>query len=191
MSMGGEWPVLGLLGAGGTGKDTVAALIVELAPYTHVSLSDLLRVELTRRGLPFGSRVELSAGGDALRQELGATWLVDHALRRSSAPTVLSGIYTLAEAERIKAEAGVLLEVRAPRAVRGRRIAARARALDADAVDSLAEIDRVERQTPGRAGLSLLADMVIENDGTMEDLRRGVAGMLDGLQSISDPRADR
>jgi dephospho-CoA kinase len=166
--------IVGVSGTNGAGKDTLAQLLVERYGFVFVSVSDLLRDEARRRGLPVEREV-LGMISAQWRREHGMGVLVDRAIERFTAPhtgVVIASIRNPGEADRIHELGGSVIWVDAPARVRYERIRARQRAgTDAKTFAAFLEEESAEREHSGdEATLSLdavkaRADIFVENAG--------------------------
>jgi dephospho-CoA kinase len=178
--------IIGLTGKFAAGKGA-AADFFKARGFAYLSLSDILREELATRGLQT-SRENLIATGQALRREAGPAVLAQRAVARladHAEDTVIDSIRAPAEVSALRHLPGFfLLGIDAPAELRYARLQARGRAGDSG---TLAEFIRHEaaEDTADPHGQRLsatlaLADAVIQNDGTpeqmaarLEELRRG------------------
>jgi dephospho-CoA kinase len=158
------------------------------------SLSDVVRDEATRRGLDH-SRDSLIRVGVELRIEGGPGALARRILPRLRRRAAVDSIRNPGEVEVLRTlPRFVLLGIDAPQALRFQRSILRGRLGDGATLEEFARKESRENSTT-EAGQQLLAtlalaDRVINNDGTIEDLhertRRALAGVLD-----ADPRSGR
>ena len=120
-----------LAGPAGSGKTTVADLLVRDYGFARVSLGGLCRGEARRRGLP-EDRATLQAMGDMLRGSEPARLaiLAWEQARRAPGPVVIDGVRLRAEADWLSARGALGVRVSAPKDVRAARLLQR----DGDAV---------------------------------------------------------
>ena len=120
-----------LAGPAGSGKTTVAEMLVRDYGFARVSLGGLCREEARRRGLP-EDRATLQAMGDALRGSEPARLaiLAWEQARRAPGPVVIDGVRLRAEAEWLSARGALGVRVSASEDVRAARLLQR----DGDAV---------------------------------------------------------
>lgn len=123
--------IIGLAGTNGSGKDTVGHMLAEKHGYLFVSITDILRSELKRRGLNV-TRENLRTLSAEWRRELGLGVLVDKAVADYEAAkhkykgVVISSLRNPGEADRVHALGGTVLWVDADQRVRYERIKAAA-----------------------------------------------------------------
>src|SRR5262245_55481880 len=197
--------VVGLTGPNAAGKGEVAN-ILRARGYTYHSLSDVVREEATRRGLDH-SRENLIRVGNELRAAHGPGALAERIVAKivggagqpaevapgGSSPWLIpvpAGVSAIVDSIRNPAEvivlrrlAGfVLVGVNAPIGVRFERSRLRARAGDGTTLEEFAGKESLENSTdPAAQQLTqtfLLADVVIDNSGTLDELRARVGAAL-------------
>jgi dephospho-CoA kinase len=173
--------IIGLTGTNGAGKGECAAFLGSKGYATH-SLSDILREELRARGLEV-TRDNLIRIGNELREAQGADVLARRTAAKVTAPAVIDSIRNVREVECLrKLEGFFLLAVDAPLEVRFRRVAARGRNESAATLEEFRKKEE-EEMSGGDKGQQLaaclaLADRLIVNDGTLDDLYRQLEGLL-------------
>ena len=146
------------------------------------SLSDVVRDEATRQGLDH-TRDSLIATGVRLRSEGGAGALARKILPRLQGPSAVDSIRSPGEVAVLRAlPRFVLLGVDAPQAIRFERSRLRGREGDGATPEEFAAKEARENTTT-EAGQQLLAtlalaDLVVDNNGSIEDLHRKVREWL-------------
>jgi len=155
--------------------------------FTVRSLSDVVRDEATRRGLDH-TRDSLIRIGVELRTEGGPGALARRILPSLGRRGVVDSIRNPGEVEVLRTlDRFVLLGIDAPQALRFERSVRRGRLGDGSTLEEFARKEERENSTTV-AGQQLLAtlalaDRVIRNDATIEDLhqrtRRALAGHVD------------
>jgi dephospho-CoA kinase len=169
--------LIGLTGTNGAGKGEAAAYFAAKG-YARLSLSDVLREELARRGEP-ASRDNLIRVGNELRKRFGSDVLARRTMEKIGPGdrAVIDSIRNTGEIAFFRRQEGfVLLAIDAPPALRFARAAARGR--DESAGDLEAFKRKEEEERAGGAGAQQLgasmaaADRLIVNDGTLEEFRR-------------------
>jgi cytidylate kinase len=178
--------VIGLSGTNGSGKDTVGKMLSDHHKYLFISITDLLRVEARRRGLPVEREVLRTISAE-WRRELGLGVLVDKAVAeyqivREKYPggVVLSSLRNPGEADRVHELGGTVLWIDAASRVRYERVQrnkeSRGRSGEDDKTyEQFVAEEAAEMQSIGgdEATLNMLAvkekcDLVIDN--SYEDL---------------------
>ena len=187
--------VVGLTGPNASGKGEAATFLASRG-FSVRSLSDVVRDEATRRGLDH-SRDNLIRVGVEMRTRHGPGALARRVLPRLKGRAVVDSIRNPGEVAVLrKLPRFLLLGIDAPQALRFRRSLLRGRIGDGATLEEFARKEELENSKT-RAGQQLLAtlaqaDIVIDNDGTIEDLRRKVREALEarGLFLNDDlPRA--
>lgn len=118
--------LIGLTGTNGAGKGEAAAFF-QTRGYARASLSDILREELSARGIP-ATRDNLIRTGNELRAAFGPDILARRTMDRVTGPTVIDSIRNMLEIAYFRTRKGfVLLAFDAPVELRFGRVAARGR----------------------------------------------------------------
>ena len=177
--------IIGLTGPNGSGKGTVAKLLAEMGFQVH-SLSDVIREELARRG-EAPTREALTRMGNALRTRHGPGVLAERIDARLTPEVnhVVDSIRNPAEVEVLRRRHPdfVLVRVDADAALRFARLQARRRVGDVTSHDAfVAQEDRehapADPAAQQLAATGALADHVVVNDGTVEQLRARIAEVV-------------
>ena len=179
--------IIGLTGKFAAGKGA-AADFFKAHGFSYLSLSDILREELTARGLAT-SRENLIATGQALRREAGAAVLAQRAVARlaeHSEDIVIDSIRSPAEVAALRRLPGFfLLGIDAPAETRYARLKARGRIGDSESLEEFIRHEAAE-DTADPHGQRLtatlaLADTVLPNDAGLEQLTARLEQLLHGL----------
>ena len=176
--------IVGLTGKFAAGKGTVANYLREQG-FAYHSCSDVLREELAARGVP-ESRENLHAIGNELRRDGGPDVLARRIAARlgDGGDHIVDSIRNPAEVAALReVPRFFLLGVDADRRVRFRRLVARGRQGDPTAFDVFAALEDQETNSTDPTTQQLhatfaLADEVVQNDGTVEELRALVDTLL-------------
>lgn len=173
--------VVGLTGSNASGKGTVAARLADLGFAIH-SLSDIVREEATRLGLPL-EREHLIRVGNALRRAGGPGVLAQRIVPRLGPRDVVDSIRTPDEVTVLRGVPGFrLLGVKAPLELRLARAVERGRAGDPLTLEAFLAREREENSGDPYAqrldSTFALADEVLDNGGTVADLRQGLDRLL-------------
>ncbi len=180
--------IIGTSGTNGSGKDTVGKMLAEKYNLLFVSVSDLLREELRRRGLEV-TRENLRDLSAEWRREFGLGVLVDKALEAAQNAdhpydgVVASPMRNVAEAQHLKDIGGTLVWADAEPNVRYERIRAanRGRAGEDDktfeqfCAEEAAEMHPSNPNDPAvlnMAGVKALADIRLVNEGSLANLEK-------------------
>lgn len=173
--------MVGLTGPNAAGKGEAARYLQELG-FEYFSLSDVVRDEATRRGLDH-SRENLISVGNDLRATFGVGVLAERVAARLKGRGIVDSIRSPGEVAVLRRLSGfVLLGVDAPIALRFERSSRRGRMGDGSTLEEFARKETLEN-TNNPAAQQLvetfkLADLVVENSGTLEELRDCIARVL-------------
>ena len=181
--------LIGTSGTNGSGKDTVGEIIAEVTGYLFISVSDLLRIELRKRGEEV-TRENLRALSAEWRREYGLGVLVDKAMELAAESgrqgVIASPMRNVGEAQHLKDVGGTLLWIDADEHLRYERVTAgnRGRAgednktFEQFLAEQEAEMHPSDPNDPAVlniAGVKALADVFIQNDGDdLEQLKQHV-----------------
>ena len=179
--------IIGLTGPNAAGKGEAAAALRALG-FAYHSLSDAVREAALQRGRTTG-RDDLILTGNELRREGGAGILAELTLPKLGERDLVDSIRNPAEVEVLRGVPGfLLLGVTALPEVRFER--ARRRKGRGDAVASLRSfLDKeAEENTADPAAQQLgatfaLADRIIANDGSIEELHDKIVALLRELET--------
>jgi dephospho-CoA kinase len=166
--------IIGIAGTNGSGKDTLGELLRQECGYITVSLSDILRAELTRRGQEH-SRENLSGLSNELRQTYGDGVMTRRVFEHYGIDTKLciTSIRTPGEVDEMQKVGGVLVWVDADEQVRYERIQSGGRGRGATDAISFEEFQEQQARemtlTAKGGGLNMAAvrekaDIILENN---------------------------
>lgn len=175
--------IVGLTGKFAAGKGTVAEVLKEKG-FRYHSLSDVIREELAARGLA-ESRENLMATGNALRRADGPAALAMRIVDRlKDGDHIVDSIRNPAEVEVLRAVPGFfLLGVDADQRLRFERLTTRNRIGDPTTFEQFAELEAKETHSTDPTTQQLhatwsLADVIVQNDAGLDDLRKAVDGVI-------------
>lgn len=188
--MGLMHTIIGLAGTNGSGKDSVGQLLAEKYGYLFISVSDLLRDELKRRGLAI-ERENLRSLSAEWRREGGLGVLVDKAVaayetdKGAYKGLVMASMRNPGEADRIHELDGVMVWTDADPKIRYDRIFSRQRtAEDNKTFEQFQQEEADEMHSSGDAtalrgaAVKEKSDIFIENNGTYEEFETAVKSAL-------------
>lgn len=174
--------IIGIAGTNGSGKDAVGLTLADRHSYLFVSVTDLLRAELNRRGVAV-ERENLRALSAEWRRQYGYAVLIDQAieeykrLQDKYVGVVIASLRNPFEADRIHELGGIVIWLDANPQTRYERIQSNAEARSRAGEDSktfeefLAD-EETEMHTSGDAatlnmsGVKVRSDLFLENDAT-------------------------
>lgn len=178
-------PLLAVVGMCGTGKSEVTRILVSEHGFAPIQFGQIVLDEVKRRGLAVNLDNERIVRED-LRRQHGMHAIAQFCvaqirqLLEAGQPTVIDGLYSLAEYEFLKAMFIDLrvLAVYAEKTIRYERMASRAcRPLTPIEVD---ERDLAELKNLDKGGPIAIADLHCINECTVNDLRQNVSRLLEG-----------
>ena len=173
--------VIGLTGTNSSGKGETAAYF-QKRRYAYVSLSDVIRGELEREGIPL-TRDNLIRKGNHMREARGADVLARLVMKDIKGKTVVDSIRNPEEVEYLRQRGDfILLAIDAPVEIRFERAKKRGREESASTLQEFIAKE-AEEMTGLRTGQQLsnciqMADFKIDNDGTLEDLHKKLETFL-------------
>lgn len=167
--------LIGIGGTNGSGKDTVSKFLAD-SDYLFVSVSDLLRDEAKKRGLPLEREILRSISAE-WRREFGLGVLVDRAVELYKKQSneyigvVATPMRNVGEAKRIHELGGKLVWVDADPKIRYERIRQRNRSAEDDkSYEQFLQEEQDEMHQTGdeatldSAGVKAIADIYLQND---------------------------
>jgi dephospho-CoA kinase len=186
--------IIGLSGTNGSGKDTVGQLIAEKYGYLFISVSDLLREEVRRRGLEV-ARENLRAVSAQWRREGGLGVLVDKAVEHYKANEgdhkglVMASLRNPGEIDRLHALDGIAIWVDADPRIRYERIQSSNRGRGGEdnktyeqflqeEEDEMRPADPNDPNLLNGAGVKEMADVTIINESDVSALEPAVAAVI-------------
>ena len=177
--------VIGLTGPNASGKGE-AARYIESKGFLYHSLSDILRDESKKLGIDT-LRENLIKLGNDLRLKHGPSFLALRAIERLKKREfhIVDSIRNPAEAEALRAHGGddfILMGIDAPMEMRFKRGLIRRRLGDAKTLEDFIKKEGEEnKNNPENQQLKKclkMADVIIINDSTIEDLHRKIDGTI-------------
>ena len=178
--------LVGLTGRNASGKSTLVSWFSERG-LTSVSCSASIRTWLRGQGIET-TREALIEGGRELRRTGGAGILAEMLLDiLDGEDAVVDSIRTPAEVAALRGRGDfTLIEVRADEESRWQRMTARGRSGDPTEREAFLSQEAAEATSNDEAGQALdataaMADITIQNDGSIEDLEGKLEGIWSGL----------
>ena len=181
--------IIGLTGKNGSGKTAVSEYLVSRG-FEYHSLSDAIREEILDRGLQITREVLIDVGNE-LREKFGPGILAERIL-----PSLDSGQNYVIDSIRNPQEVDVLrsrndftlLALEAEQGTRFERSQRRGRENAAQTLAQFAEEEarELDSDNPARQQLNATrkkADLIVTNDGTLEELHRRLDALLPPLMS--------
>lgn len=184
--------IIGISGTNGSGKDTLAQILVADFGWYFVSVTDILRAEVKRRGLPPERRYTSQVSGEWRRRH-GLGVLIDKAVeefKKQNRPyegLVISSLRNPGEADELHRLGGQLVWVDADPQVRYQRVESRLRGPeDHKTYEQFLAEEQAEMHHHGSdptaldmAAVKAKADIFISNDSDkLEDFKTAVTKAL-------------
>lgn len=176
-----EAKLIGLTGTNGAGKGEVAAYLAKKG-YVYFSLSDLIREELLKNGKEV-TRDNLIKKGNELREKFGPDILAKLIMKRVKEKAVVDSIRNPNEVEYLRKQKNfILLAIDSPVELRYDRVKKRGRVESASTLQEFIKKEE-EEMTNLEKGQQIqncmkMADFVVINDGSLEDLHQMLEEML-------------
>ena len=181
--------IIGITGTIGAGKGTIVDYLVKRRGFAHFSARALIVEEIEKRGLPV-SRDSMVAVANDMRRKHSPSWVAEQLFARAQAlegPAIIESLRTVGEVHKLQEQENfLLLAVDADQKTRFARVQQRKDAQSDDvtfvqfAAQEAREMKNVDPTKQNLAGCIALADHVLRNDGTIEDLHEQVEGVLRG-----------
>lgn len=178
--------VIGITGTIGAGKGAVVDFLTETKGFRHFSVRDFLIREIKKRGLVV-DRNSMTDVANELRAEHSPSYIVDELYKEAlntGHSCVIESIRTPGEIESLRSKGSFyLFAVDAPVDVRYERVKKRASETDNINLETFIQNEQREMTTsdPNKQSLKKcirMADFVFENTGTIKDLEKQVALVL-------------
>ena len=179
--------ILGITGPVCSGADTLGKILEEKG-FVWISFSDILREELNKRGEEV-TRDSLQKIGNELREKYGSGVLSERIIERVNKDKgknyVVGNMRNPGEVERFrKVKDFFLIKIDAPQKLRFQRMLERKREKDPRTFSDFLELEKQENgKNQKEHGLHHfrvfdMADFVIINDSTLEELRKRIDSLL-------------
>lgn len=195
--MSKQLQIIGLAGTNGSGKDSVGQILAEYHNYLFVSVTDILRAELTRRDVPI-TRENLRALSAEWRRGQGEGVLIDMAMRNQQAVRdkyvgiAIASLRHPGEGDRVHALGGLIVWVDADQRIRYDRVQANAATRgrpgeDDETYEKFQSEEAIEMNSPANDAVTELnmsavkeqSDIKIDNSGhDLSTLRASVEKAL-------------
>jgi len=172
--------IIGLTGKARSGKDTIAKYLCEHYGFKHYDFyKDVLVPELEKRGLE-PTKMNASLVGNEMRKEEGMDIMAKRLLKKIDVPdAVVTGFRSPEEVEYFKEHTHdfTLVFVDAEPEVRFSRRSP----LDPQTKEEFFKRDEMDEKGKNMEAVFLMADNVIDNNGTLDELYEKVEELLDEI----------
>lgn len=177
--------IVGITGSFGAGKGAVVDYLVKEKGFTHYSASGYITEEIKKRGLPV-DRDSMIAVGNDLRAKHGPSHIVEVLFERAKqkgGDSVIEALRAVGEVKKLKELGAVILGVDADPEIRYKHSLKRGSEKDQVSFDKWQAQEKEESNTEDPTkqnifGALTQSDYVIENNGTMDELRGKVDEFL-------------
>jgi dephospho-CoA kinase len=182
--------LIGIAGTNGSGKDSAGEILAKHYGYMFISMTDMLRAELGKRGVP-STRDNMRDLSAEWRRQQGLGVLIDKCLEVYRAADkryeglVVASLRNPGEADRVHELGGKVVWVDADPRVRYERISGRGRIDDRKSFEEFLAEEQAEMAHSGDAAtLSMAdvkakADLFLENNGNdLQAYQRDIAKLL-------------
>ena len=181
--------IIGITGPLASGKTVLVDMLVQKG-FAYFKLSAEVREEASKLGIPI-ERKALQDLGNAMREKFGNGYWAERVIRKLELGKnyVIDGIRNTGEVEAFrKLKDFILIGLDAPIEKRLQWILAKNKDSDPKTLEELKAIDARDRGIGEEAygqqseKCRQMADVLIMNDGTFEDLQRKASELLEGLK---------
>ncbi len=181
--------LLGITGTDGAGKGTVVEYLVKKKGFAHYSARAIWIEELTKRGEE-PTRANMRLVANEMREKYGNDFLVTYYLQKikedGTDKEIIESIRTVAEAETLKANGGILIAVDADEKIRYARVQKRRSETDRVTFEQFKAHEELEAHDPNPHGMQkqkviAMADYKIMNNSSVEDLNSAIDSTLSKL----------
>lgn len=177
--------IIGIAGSFGAGKGAVVEYLVTKKGFTHYSASKFITEEIVRRGMPVDRDSMIVVAND-LRAKNGPSYIIESLYAEAQAAggnAVIESLRAVAEVRKIKELGGRVIGVDARPELRYERSVKRGTLKDNVSYEKWLEQERQETNPDDPTKQDIFgalkeADIVIENNGTFQDLDKEIEAAL-------------
>jgi dephospho-CoA kinase len=177
--------IIGIAGSFGAGKGVVVDYLVTKKGFTHYSASGFITEEIVRRGMPVNRDSMIVVAND-MRAHHGPAYIIESLYERAQAAggnAVIEALRAVAEVRKIKELGGRVIGVDAKPELRYQRAVQRGSVKDQVSFEKWLEQERLESNPDDPTKQDIFgalkeADIIIENNGTMQDLDKEIEAAL-------------
>jgi len=185
--------IIGITGTNAAGKGTVVEILKQDFGFRHLSVRDYLAKEVKRRNLGVNRNTLIATAND-IRQNHSPSYIVEELYKEAEKlqkPVVIESIRTEGEVEALQKKPNfILIAVDADRKTRYERSLKRNSETDHLTYEDFIETEEKEMNSQEKGKQNLMkciemADIVILNNGTIEDLGEKVKTYLETIKSTT------
>ena len=182
--------LLGITGTDGAGKGAVVDYLLRTHGFVHYSSRAIILEYIQAQGLPT-TRNQMRLTANELRAQHGDDFLVQQALLKMHADgveqAVAESIRTIAEANTLKKNNGILLGVDAEQHLRYERVQGRRSETDKVSFEQFCAHEELEKNDPDPHGMQkarvmAMADYTIMNNHSIGELHQAVDVFIQNLK---------
>lgn len=187
--------IIGITGTNASGKGTVVEILKKDFGFEHLSVREYITKGIKRKGLKV-TRETLIETANEIRKNHSPSYIVEQLYKEAEKlhkPVVIESIRTVGEIKALRKKPNFLLiAVDADRKIRYERSLKRNSETDNLSYKEFVQIEEKEMNSNNEGKQNLkkcieMADIVILNNGTIEDLRKQVGTYLKTIKSITLP----
>jgi dephospho-CoA kinase len=182
--------IIGITGTLGAGKGTIVEYLVDKKGFNHFSVREFITREIKKRGMPV-NRDSMVVVANDLRRNNSPSFITDQLYlqaEQTGKDSVIESIRTPGEVDSLRDKASfVLFAVDAPPRERYRRISLRMSETDRVTYEEFLENEQREMHStdPNKQNIARcveMADHVINNNGTVDELHAQIEQVLQKIQ---------
>ncbi len=184
--------IIGITGTLGAGKGTIVDYLTKEKGFQHFSVRTYLLEKIKERGLP-ENRDSMVMIANELRADNSPSYIVDELFKQAQASAkdcIIESIRTPGEVESLKKQGDFyLFAVDAEAQTRYERVVLRKSETDQISLETFLENEKREMDSddPNKQNLRKcidMADFVISNDGSIEDLEKQVDKIINEINPV-------
>jgi dephospho-CoA kinase len=186
--------IIGITGTLGAGKGTIVDYLREQYGFNHYSVRGFLTTEIQKRALPL-NRDSMVIVANELRASHSPSYIVEqlyNEAKQNGSDAIIESIRTVGEVEALrKLDGFILLAVDANPSLRYERVVGRNSETDQVSYQTFLENEAREMHgdDPNKQNLAAcqqLADYVLDNNGSFEDLFLQIENIINGNRKVSE-----